>query len=116
MPAKRIIVLDNPNGGSTYHVALWADVPVARQPFYASPGAVSAWTGASAADNAAIATGAVAEKVISYDTATAETLNQLKAVLIAGWTLWQAHITNDNAWARYGTFFDGTTWTAGGVA
>ena len=28
----------------------------------------------------------------------------------------QAEITARNDWSRYGTTFDGTTWTAGGVA
>ena len=66
--------------------------------------------------SSAIATGAVAERVIQYDTGAAETLNQIKAVMVSNWTAFQAEVTAKNPWARYGTFFDGTTWTTGGVA
>ena len=112
--AKRIIVLDLTGG--TLRAALWADVPVARQPFYAQPGAVSAWKDASGPENAALASGAVAEKVIAYTPAPGETQAQGRAILIAKWTSWQAYVTATNPWARYGSFYDGSSWTAGGVA
>ena len=112
--AKRIIVLDKTPEG--VRAALWADVPVARQPFYARAGAVSTWAGASVAENDAIASGAVAEKVMLYSPAAGETLAQGRAILIAKWTSWQAFVTASNPWARYGSFYDGSTWTAGVVA
>ena len=115
MPSKRIIILDNFEG-TKYHVALWADVPATRQSFYASSGVVSAWTGAAAADNTAIASGAVAERVIQYDAGQAESLATIRVNLQATWTAYQAYVTAWNPWARFGTFWDGTTWTAGGVA
>ena len=122
MPAKRIIILDNrtqTNIGTeapkTYRAALWADVPAARQPFYVTT-ASSAWTGASGADTAAIQTGAVAERVVTASLPFNVTLLQAQAVLQQMWTDYQAEITAANPWNRYGSFWDGATWTAGGVA
>jgi len=114
MAVKRVIILDN--RGTTYRVALWAVVPVERRPYYAEAGKVSAWPGAVAAENAALADGMLTERVITYDAGSVETLNQVKAVLEATWASFQAEITTQNRWERLGSFWDGATWTAGGVA
>lgn len=112
--AKRVIILDSV--GTLYHVVLWADVPVARQPFYAAQGARSQWNGASQAEHDAIASGAVAERVIEFNLFSGEGLAAVRARLQATWQAYQDEIAVHNSWARYGTFWDGTTWTAGGVA
>ncbi len=122
MPAKRIIILDNktqPTLGNeaprVYRAAFWADVPVARQPFYVTT-AVSAWAGAAAADNTAIQSGAVAERVVIATLPFNVTLLAAQTALQTMWTDYQAEITAANPWNRYGSFWDGATWTAGGVA
>ena len=113
--AKHVIILEELDTRS-YRYALWADVPVARQAFYARPGAVSAWTGASAAENAALAAGAVTEHVDHFVVPEGTPIAQVRALLQTQWQGFQGRITADNPWVRYGTFWDGTTWTAGGVS
>lgn len=117
MPAKRIIILEQIESPRKYRVALWADVPAPRQVFYAATGKVSEWKNASAPENAALASGAVTERVQDYAPKVGETLGQSKTQLEILWTAYQAEITALNRWDRYGTFFaDTSTWTNGGVA
>lgn len=119
--ARRIIILDRipMNGRLAFNYALWADVPAARQPFYANPSAKSAWTGASTQENAAIASGAILESVGAYQDRTpraTETIADVRAALQAAWAAFQDQVTNaDVKWSRYGTSWDGTSWTAAGA-
>lgn len=114
MPRLRIIILaqDDPR---TFSYVLWADVPVTRQSFYTNAGAVSTWRDALPADNAALASGAVVERVDKMIVPPGTTLAQARAQLEINWQSFQDLITNRNPWARYGTIWDGTTWTAAGV-
>ena len=120
MPRLSIIILDRPEptNQQVYRYVLWADAPVARQPFYATlagPTFASAWRDALAADNAALQNGSVVEKVDTIQVSTAATLADIRAFLQARWTDFQASIMTINPWQRYGTTWDGTAWTAGGV-
>lgn len=119
--AKRIIILDRlpMNGRLAFNYVLWADVPSARQSFYADANAKSLWTGASVTENAAIASGAVLERAGVYQDRTAnatETIADVRNALQTAWTAFQDEVTNgDVRWSRYGTNWDGTTWTATGA-
>lgn len=113
--AKKIIVLEKSPESGLFRAALWADVPVGRQIHYAKPGAVSAWVGASLAENTAIANGQIAERVITLAVSDGATNAQIRTALERGWTDYQAYITEFNPWFRYGSFYEGTTWTAGGA-
>lgn len=115
MPAKRIIILDLAAPGR-YRYLLWADVPAARQVFYADANKTSAWKDASAGDLTALRTGAVVEYVDVTANVENATLAQVQAGLQNRWTDFQNGITNNNFWQRYGSFWDGTSWTAGGVS
>ena len=115
MPAKLIIVLEKNLQSGRFRAALWADVPVGRQAFYAVAGATSAWSGATAAEHAAIAAGQVAELVIDLPVSDGATATQLRAELILRQATYQAEVTTRNPWIRYGTFFDGAAWTVGGA-
>jgi hypothetical protein len=116
MPSKLIVVLEKNVQTRRFTCALWADVPLARQPFYAVPGAASVWRGASVAENTAIANGQVAEQVIDLAMGDDATMAQLRVELLIQQQVFQAHINSYNPWVRYGTFYDGTAWTAGGAA
>lgn len=111
--AKKIIILEKLDNGR-FKYALWASVPATRQSFYANPNAISSWTGASAQENSDIASGAVVEKtdVLAID---GQTVNQAMASLRSIWQAYQDQITAYNPWNKYGSFWDGTSWTAGGV-
>lgn len=119
--ARKIIILDRVGFPSddAFRVAFWCDVPVARRPFYADAAFVSAIEGAEAPDVvelAALRDGAVTEVVDTVFLPASVTLAQIRARLIAHHTALQAEVIAKNLWARYGTFWDGTTWTARGVA
>ncbi len=123
MPSKRIIILENQTqtqlgneAPKIFRAAFWADVPAARQAFYmktATP--FSAWPGASAAELTAIQTGTVTERVLTVPIAFNVNLASAQTALQAIWTDYQAEITAANPWNRYGSFWDGTTWTLGGA-
>lgn len=114
MARLKIIVLEV--SGRDVHYALWADVPEARQPFYADATKVSAWKDALAADNTALQNGSVVEEVRYSTFNSGETLAQIKAALVIASNDFQANTTAHNPWGRYGTVWDGTSWTNGGVA
>ena len=116
MARFRIIVLDQVEP-QTFRVAMWADVPVARQSFYAQPlGSVSAWKDALASDNSNLVSGLVAEEVRTFSVEPGTTLVQARLQMQSLWTQFQSRVTNQNPWARYGATWDGVAWTAGGVA
>ena len=116
----RIIVLEQSSHGSglgrDWRLLLWADVPSARQQFYATPGAVSEWKDALTTDNAQLASGAVAERLVTLQQKSTGTIADLQAIAQAMWTAWQAEVTARNPWNRYGTTWDGTSWVLGGVS
>ena len=112
MPRLNVIFLaSEPDDPNTWQAALWADVPVARQNFYANPNAKSAWSGATTADNTNLQTGTVVEKVISQRVPPGTSIAQIETFLQAQWTTYQNAITNTNPWVHYGSTWDGMTWT-----
>ena len=124
MPAKRVIILDRLLDAETHagegtsqqwRYVLLADVPFARQPFYATATATSAWKDASAADLTALQTGAVVERVGTVLVLRTATTSEVRLTLQDEWQAFQDRVTAFNPWLRHGTFWDGTTWTAGGV-
>ena len=115
--AKKIIILERlSTQNSSFRVAYWADAPAARQTFYADPIKVSAWGGASAAENTALQDGSVVERVETSSVEGQKTRAEVKTILEARWAGFQAEINAANPWNFYGSFWDGTIWTDGGVA
>src|SRR5438552_2356336 len=108
--AKRIIVLEQ-TGTAGWRLALWVDVPTARQRFYADPNRASAFLDASAAELTALRSGAVAERVVPVDFDGTRTLAQKEATAQALWQAFQDEVNARNDWSRYGSSWDGTTWT-----
>ena len=112
MPRLRVVILDqHPDDLNTYNVILWADVPAARQSMYADPNAKSAWSGATAADNTNLQNGSMSESHFSQRIPAGTALAQIENFLQNAWTNYQNQITNYNPWQRYGSTWDGTTWT-----
>ena len=114
MPRFRIIILERDDRKIDY--VMWADVPAARQPFYADATKVSAWKGALGPDNTALQLGQVVEMAGHEVMEPGYTAAQSRLKLINTWTEFQNRVTAFNKWDRYGTTWDGTAWTAGGVA
>lgn len=114
MPRLNIIILErvsDDNMADSYKYAMWADVPAARQSYYASSANVSVWVNASSADNANLQSGAVVELVETRRLPTSLTIAQIEIGLQNRWSTFQSYVTSHNPWQRYGTTWDGTTWT-----
>lgn len=119
--ARKIIILDRVGYPSddAYRVAFWLDVPADRQPFYANAAFVSEVIGTeapSAAELTALRSGAVVEQVDRIWMPVGTSVAQRAARLQAEFNIRQSDVTTRNDWARYGTTWDGTTWTQKGVA
>lgn len=113
---SKIIILETTSNRLIRYV-MWADVPTARQKFYADPNFVSAWIDAPTVDSVNVSnlrSGALVERVAEerIDGSAALIRTTLEARLAA----YQAEIAARNNWSKYGTTFDGTTWTVGGAA
>jgi hypothetical protein len=114
--AKQIIVLTKHAELAQYRVAYWIPVPVARQPFYVAPTKTSEWKGASALENQDLQTGAVVEIVETISVPEGASLAEMQAIVQDRYNILATEIDAKNQWGRYGTYYDGVTWTAGGVA
>lgn len=114
---KKIIILAAvPGSAQGYRYALWAAVPATRVPFYANPNFVSAWKDISGPELQDLRLGNFTERVETFNNETPQNLAAVKAQLEARWTAFQAEIDERNPWDRYGSFFENTSWTNGGVA
>jgi|SRR5215469_16247050 len=112
MPRLRVVILDQTlDDANTYRFMMWADVPAARQQYYANANAKSAWNGATAADNTNLQTGSVVEQVTVQRIPGGSSLAQIENFLQNAWTNFQNNVNNNNPWLRYGSTWDGTTWT-----
>ena len=67
------------------------------------------------ASGTSIISGSVSEKVNSINLPIGTTTAVIKNILQDQFTAYQTQVTNDNTWQYYGTFYDGTTWTTGGL-
>jgi hypothetical protein len=111
MPRLRVIFLaGTPDDPNTWQAALWADVPAARQTFYANAGAKSVWSGATATDNQNLQNGSMVETVLTQRVPPGTSIAQIETYLENQWTNYQNAITNNNPWVHYGSTWDGTTW------
>jgi hypothetical protein len=113
--AKQVIILRverGPGGDNNVNYLMWLAVAASRE----TPitGAVSAWAGASTAENTAIAAGQVIEEPYSSQYPTSMTKAQVQAALLAQFNARQAVITaRPNPNLFFGVFFDSVSgWSA----
>lgn len=116
--ARQIIILERLNEPSdlSFRFVMWATVPAARVSGYANASATSAFTGATQAELDALKAGQVVELVDQAFFPAGTGLGVIQAALIARWTVYQAQVNAANKTSRYGTSWDGTSWTAAGTA
>lgn len=116
---KRIIILEQSSpwpSQKSFNYLMWADVPVARQFKYVKDvNWVSAYKDATDGELADLRNGLVAESVSTYSFTSGMGMNAIKTELQNNFDNFQAEINGERTWQFYGTFFDGTTWTSGGV-
>jgi hypothetical protein len=109
MPRLNIIILDKTT--DDFNFVMWADVPVARQSRYANPSATSVWTGATTQDNTDLKAGVFTERVATQRIVPGTPMPQIQQFLQNQWSAFQSEINDANPWQRYGSTWDGTTWT-----
>jgi hypothetical protein len=93
-------------------------VPSGRQSLYANASYKSPFQPISPdtdPDASALTTGAVTEQTLLLTRNPGDTLAQVESELQSRQAAYQAQVTALTTWVRYGTFFNGTTWTMQGV-
>jgi hypothetical protein len=116
MPRLRVIALEK-TGPNTYRYALWADVPTARQQFFASTSIMSVYKFATSGDIANLQSGAYVEYVGQVEVGSTQNMTQIQAILDATQQSFQNGITNNNRWQFYGTNLSSSgVWTTTGIA
>jgi len=100
----------------TIRYLLRANVPLARQPYYANAELVSAYPDTSQADLTALRAGQVVERVDEVNVG-GSTVAQIQAALVEAQAAFQAAANSQaaNKWKYWGSSWDGTTWTLSGV-
>lgn len=116
--ARKIIILDRVGMPSdrAFRVAFWLDVVAARRSFYANANATSAVVGATQAELDALKNGSVVERVEAILRPAGTSQAAMQTTLEARHAQYQQELTDRNPWERYGTSWDGTTWTSVTVA
>jgi hypothetical protein len=121
--ARQIIVLERVDpdnvGINRFRVAFWLAVPLARQAFYANAAAVSAVRDGSVtqAETDALRNGAVVEQVIDFQAQPGRSLVQVEADLVTAYNAAQQALnSNVGLFQRYGSFYDGASWTVKNIA
>ena len=113
---KKIIILERQGTVSDCNYCFWLEVPAARQAFYVNTEATSTFKNATIQEIQDIKDGKVKE-VTGYKTYEASTTaGQVKADLISMYNSLQDEVDNYNPWIKYGSFWDGSSWTVGGVS
>ena len=111
---KKIIILEQTDVSNTFSFkyALWANVPAGREIVTTSS---SAYTGATAAENVEIQAGRVLERIDAAIFPTGATQGVIAGELQKIFVAFQTQINNQNKTSRYGTSWDGTSWTITGT-
>lgn len=116
MPRLQAICLEK-SGPNTFKFAIWADVPLARQPFYASTSITSAWRNATSGDIANLQNGAVTERIYKFDVSTTDTVATVEAAMAGTAAQVQLDVSNFNPWVFYGSSLSSSgVWTTTGIA
>jgi hypothetical protein len=114
--AKKIIVLERQGTVNDCNYIFWLDVPTERHKFYANAGATSQYKDADATELDNIRTGKIKE-VSGYKTYEASTtIVKVKADLISMYNSQQNQVNDYNPWVKYGSYYDGSSWTVQGVS
>ena len=111
--ARKIIVLRRTRFSPQieYEVAFWLDTPSGRQTFLANASATSRVKGATTPEIDAIKAGAIKEFIVSINVPPGSNLVTMQGILAGMHTQFQTDWTNDVVFDRYGSFWDGTTWS-----
>jgi hypothetical protein len=121
--ARKIIILERAGDPASanfndlhFRYVLWADVPSARQSYFADANKSTLVKDATAGEKSSITSGAILEHsdITNYPAGTS--VANIKADLINKFNDFQNSVNSFNPFQFYGTFYDGSTWTTGGVS
>lgn len=107
--SRKIAIINRLSDGRVV-AALWAPVPTPAQPQFAQAGKVSAWTLASTAQNDAIASGAIAERIRVLPT-QGLTDQQIRDLLQAEWATFNDGIDDLGIWPLVNNVWNGILWS-----
>lgn len=117
MPVRAIVILEQTSRDPiTFRYLLRADVPISRQIKFAQPDYVSAFVPVPPdldPDLDSLRSGAVVEQAKSA--VITAPLAQMRNRLELEQAKYQADVTSDPTYARYGSWFSGSGWTAQGA-
>lgn len=111
--AKQIIVLERTDEPSdmNFNVLFWLAVPVSRQPFYADVNKISQFKDISAQELQDIRDGKVLEVDQKASYLAGTPIASVRNDLVTRFNSAQTDFNTRNPWVRYGTNYDGATWT-----
>lgn len=100
----------------TLRYVVRANVPLARQSYFADANKTSFYKEAAAADLAALQAGQIVEQ-LQEDAVGGRTIAEIQALLIAAQQAFQTLVNSQtyNPYRYYGTTWDGAAWTVAGV-
>lgn len=115
--AKKIIILDRSYEGSdlALNYVFWIEPPSGHKSKYADPQATSAYTEATAQELAQLRNGSIVEVSGRLVLPNGTPDVPLQTKLISLYNEEQSKIGNAKKWSHYGSFWDGTSWTMGGI-
>lgn len=116
--ARKIIVLDQTPAGNdiVFGVAYWLDVPAARQALLANPGTRSRVSDITPGELTALQNGSIVEQGDTIQFAANTSLGAMETELQSQFATRQAALNADKTKQRYGSAWDGTTWTIKNIA
>lgn len=114
--ARQVIVLEQlgeqvAGAPLRFRFAFWPVVPTARRQFYVDATATSQVIGASVAEQTALRNGEFVEVIEDAQWPAGTGVAKIRSDLESRFAEVQAQINRDNRWARYGTSWDGASWT-----
>lgn len=110
--AKKIILLNRSRSENEIELSyvFWLDVPEAQREIYAGRVSQSKYAGATAEENALLASGAVLEDFRVSAWAIGTTATTIRQSLVASYNAAQAALSAINRRQYYGAYWDGTSW------
>lgn len=115
---RKIIVQDEilESSDLSINYVLWLSVPAGKEVIYANLDAVSVVKDVTQGELDALKAGQVIEKKRKINLPKESTITSIKSALEEIYNSDQSLINSRNTYKYYGSFWDGTTWTLGGIA
>lgn len=110
---RQVIVLERTavSPKIAYRIAFWLPVASARQFIFANPGKTSQVKDISQSELTSLRAGEFVEVVDERDVPPGSSLAQVQSALESIWNAMHTEFDNRTTWDRYGSNWNGTSWT-----